>query len=68
MGINRLQYQTPYEYARHLRCALPEMEHDIDDLTDVFVHARYSLHQVDGDQATKAVTHSQRVQQALQQL
>lgn len=64
-GMHRRQHQTPYEYAPELHQAIPDVEDDINALTDVFVHVRYSQAPVDSDHAARAVTHAERVQQAL---
>ncbi|WP_179131176.1 DUF4129 domain-containing protein [Candidatus Entotheonella palauensis] len=66
-GIHRRQHQTPYEYAPKLRQSLPEAEPDINELTEAFVHVRYSPEPVDPDDAARAVHHGERVQQALRQ-
>lgn len=38
----RKQHQTPYEYESGLSEALPGVQPEIHELTDIFVHARYS--------------------------
>ncbi len=66
-GIHRQQHQTPYEYAPELHHAVSDVEDDIDALTDVFVHVRYSPDSIDMDHAAKAVTHADHVRRALRE-
>jgi len=48
-GLPRRQNQTPLQFEQTLRTSLPEVENEIDALTDSFVEARYSKHEIDGD-------------------
>ncbi len=66
-GIHRQKHQTPYEYAPNLYHAVPDAGADVDDLTDVFVRARYHPAQVNHDDVEKATELGQRVQRALQE-
>jgi hypothetical protein len=50
-GIPRQPNQTPQEYQEKLRTSLPEVEGDIDALTDAFLEARYSQHEIGEDLA-----------------
>ena len=43
-GINRKPYQTPYQYAQDLGKAIPEVKQEVQNLTETFSEARYSLH------------------------
>jgi hypothetical protein len=45
-GVSRHPDQTPYEYARELSDWVPEARDEVSSLTNVFVEARYSLHEV----------------------
>jgi len=49
-GLPRRPSQTPYEYASTLERALPEVEEDIDTLTQAFIEARYSPRPVETEQ------------------
>jgi hypothetical protein len=48
-GLPRKLNQTPLQFEETLRTSLPEVEHEIDALTDSFVEARYSKHEIDGE-------------------
>jgi hypothetical protein len=55
VGISRKPSQTPFEYSRNLSLKLereegPGLGEDVQVLTDEFMEARYSLHQVADDQ------------------
>jgi hypothetical protein len=41
-GVERGQSETPLEYASDLKSGWPEVEGEVDDLTDAFLEARYS--------------------------
>jgi hypothetical protein len=45
-GLPRNPSQTPYEYAGRLRSQLTEVDSDVDSITDEFVEARYSRHEI----------------------
>jgi hypothetical protein len=45
-GLARRPAQTPHEYARDLRSHLPEVEPDVTTITDEFIEARYSRHDI----------------------
>jgi hypothetical protein len=48
-GLPRKLNQTPLQFEQTLRTSLPEVEDEIDALTDSFVEARYSRHEIDGE-------------------
>jgi len=48
-GLPRKANQTPHQFEQTLRTSLPEVENEIDALTDSFVEARYSRHEIDGE-------------------
>jgi hypothetical protein len=50
-GVPRGQSQTPSEYARLLDQRAPEVAEDVAHLTDAFVEARYSTHDMTDQQA-----------------
>lgn len=45
-GLPRLQDQTPFEYAQELSNRVPEAQAEVTTLTQNFVEAKYSLHEV----------------------
>lgn len=64
-GIRRQPDQTPYEYAQSLEAALPENFEDVASLTDSFVEARYSRHDISPEQAGTVQTLWERIKRAL---
>ena len=48
-GLPRKLNQTPLQFEQTLRTSLPEVKDEIDALTDSFVEARYSRHEIDGE-------------------
>lgn len=64
-GIHRQPGQTPYEYAQTLEAALPENFEDVASLTDSFVEARYSRHDISSEQAGTVQTLWERIKRAL---
>jgi hypothetical protein len=46
-GLKRQSFQTPYQYAGTLQSNLPEVEEDISGMTETFLEARYSQHEID---------------------
>ncbi len=46
-GLKRRIDQTPYQYAETLESNLPEVEEDIEGITEEFIEARYSRHAID---------------------
>ncbi|MEM7028629.1 MAG: DUF4129 domain-containing protein [Chloroflexota bacterium] len=65
VGLTRKQNQTPYEYEPKLGQSLPEVENDVNLLTEAFVHARYSRDGFDDEHAAMVKTIWQRVQTAV---
>ncbi len=63
-GIRRQPGQTPYEYAQSLEAALPENFEDVASLTDSFVEARYSRHDISPEQAGTVQTLWERIKRA----
>jgi hypothetical protein len=45
-GHARQPTQTPYEYARTLESKIPEIDQDVDGLTEEFIAARYTRHDI----------------------
>ena len=50
-GHPRGNDQTPYEYERTLRASLPDLGQDLAGMTETFVEARYSRHEVSEETA-----------------
>lgn len=48
-GLPRKLNQTPLQFEQTLHTSLPEVEDEIDALTDSFVEARYSKHEIEGE-------------------
>ncbi len=53
-GLARRPNQTPHQYEQRLSEALPEMEPELNSLTDTFIEARYSQHAVEDSTAQQA--------------
>jgi hypothetical protein len=66
-GQPRRPGQTPYEYRQSLDERFPELEPDLEGLTDAFVAARYSARPVEKEDAQKVKPLWQRVKVALRQ-
>jgi hypothetical protein len=64
-GQPRRSGQTPYEYRDSLDERFPELEPDLDGLTDAFVRARYSSQPVEEEQATAVKPLWERIKAAL---
>ena len=45
-GLPRQENQTPYEYARSLAASLAENQAGVDSMTEAFIEARYSRHDI----------------------
>lgn len=67
-GLRRKSSQTPSEYAATLEKALPAVAEDIDSITEAFVQARYSRHEVDSRQADRVKATWERIRRALQRM
>jgi hypothetical protein len=67
-GLRRRGGQTPYEYRATLAQHLPEVEQEIDELTESFVVAQYSPRPVGPDEARRARRPWERVRRRLQAL
>lgn len=51
-GLKRKAAETPYQYAHSLQVNLPEVQDDINGLTETFLEARYSSHPIGGEQTS----------------
>ncbi len=64
-GLPRRPAQTPAEYAASLQPRLPEAQQELAALTDAFVEARYSRHDVSTEGSRRARGNWERVRDAL---
>ena len=64
-GQPRRSGQTPYEYRDSLDEHFPELEPDLEGLTDAFIHARYAPHPVEQEDVAAVKPLWQRVKAAL---
>jgi hypothetical protein len=64
-GIERNPSQTPYNYQRVLSQSIPEIENELDGLTDTFIEARYSQHPIEEPHAAQAGSFWDRIKTVL---
>lgn len=64
-GIERTRSETPLEYALQLKDDLPELEEDVDTLTNAFLKARYSRESVAGREVAPIRDSWKRLRKAL---
>jgi hypothetical protein len=64
-GLPRHPSQTPYEYARFIEPGLIEQTEAVTDMTEGFLDARYSHHEVTPEQANRAKQAWDRVRKVL---
>ena len=64
-GLARGLSQTPYEYASTLEEALPDVDEDVDAMTEAFVEARYTPRVVEEQKAGLVRTYWERIRRAL---
>jgi hypothetical protein len=64
-GVNRQKDQTPNEYAPRLYQSMPDMDKEIQLLTETFIHARYSLDTFDHEQASLVKTTWRQIRRVL---
>jgi hypothetical protein len=67
-GFPRGQSQTPYEYDNDLGPNVPEVEEELDSLTDAFVEARYSTHEIDEEREGRVRANWKKIRTALRSL
>ena len=65
-GIPRQADQTPYEYARSLASSLTEEKDGVDAMTESFIEARYSRHEIPAKTARRAETIWETIRDVLQ--
>jgi hypothetical protein len=63
--LTRKAHETPYEYEPNLEQAVPDVEAEVQQLTDIFVRARYSREGFDDEQAGLVKQQWQRIRGAL---
>jgi hypothetical protein len=68
MGRPRRPGETPHEYRAALESRLPEVEAEVEDLTEAFVEARYSRHSVESADAQAVKKDWQRVSKSMRTL
>lgn len=66
-GIGRHETQTPYEYDHTLEPNLPTAQEELAHLTQAFVEARYSQHDIAPQDAEQARKEWERVKEALEE-
>jgi hypothetical protein len=64
-GLPRRAPETPREYGAVLKPRLPEVQAEVESLTEAFVEARYSLHPIQAEQVGQARTWGQRIRATL---
>jgi hypothetical protein len=64
-GLTRGLSQTPYEYAGTLDAALPDVDEDVNAMTQAFIDARYSRRPIDIGFAGRVQQYWDRVRKAL---
>jgi hypothetical protein len=67
-GLPRKASQTPAEYAAALDPALPEIQPEIDSLTETFIAARYAPGPVEAPQVTRAQSLWERIRKSLRSM
>ena len=67
-GFPRRHHQTPHEFSTTLESNLPQLEEDIETLTQAFIEARYSRHELAPDQEQRVRANWERVKSALRAL
>jgi hypothetical protein len=66
-GVPRKPAQTAYEYSHALKSYLPNVAGEVASLTDEFVEARYSRHEVPAERASLVKGYWERIRLALRQ-
>jgi hypothetical protein len=64
-GHARQPTQTPYEYARALENEVPEIDQDVAGLTEEFIEARYSRHDIPAEHVGLVRRYWERIKRAL---
>jgi Domain of unknown function (DUF4129) len=64
-GYARKPTQTPYEYAHTLENQIPEIDQDVDGITEEFIEARYSRHDIPAEHVGLVRRYWDRIKRAL---
>jgi hypothetical protein len=64
-GQARQPTQTPYEYARTLENQIPEIDQDVEGITEEFIEARYSRHDIAPEHVGVVRRYWERIKRAL---
>jgi hypothetical protein len=67
-GIARKPSQTPYEYAHTLGGNIQDIHQDVGEMTEAFMEARYSLHEIDVEKANTVREHWEKIRRAIRNL
>lgn len=67
-GLPRQENQTPYEYARCLSASLVEGKDGVDTMTEAFIEARYSRHDIPAKAARQAESVWETIRQVLKKV
>ncbi len=66
-GFRRQEHQTPFEYEPNLSQSMPAVQSEIQDVTHIFVRARYSTAEFNQEQAQQVKEEWQQIRKALRQ-
>ena len=66
-GFSRQKIQTPYEYQASLEPNIPQVEAELKAVTEAFMEARYSTHEMTEGQVEDTSQQSNTVKAALQE-
>ncbi len=64
-GVPRQPSETPHEYEKDLEAGWPELEPELTSLTEAFIHARYSAHELRSEEARRVQEVWKRVKASL---
>jgi hypothetical protein len=67
-GYHRQPYSTPFEYSKILKQNLPQIDDEISKLTDSFVEARYSQHEIQEGKAKQVREYWEKIRQVIRNL
>ena len=67
-GLPRQENQTPYEYARSLSASLNEEKNSVDTMTEAFIEARYSRHDIPAKSARQTESVWESIRQVLKKV
>jgi len=64
-GLSRKPYQTPNQFSADLETMVPDVQEDVENLTETFIEARYTRHPIEKSHTTTAQTLCRRIVQSL---